>query len=128
MLEFADYRESLNQERMIIESFLDEMANLPSADTGLGYFIWIGEVGGQHGPRVKVSNSHGKMNVNNCFVMSVAKIPEVLTPRSCKLRKSEVDDISDWIKLNYDVLMKMWNVYETGNGSIIKLQDKLKKI
>ena len=128
MSEFLDYRKEISQEKLVIESFLDEMANLPSADTGLGYFIWIGEVGGQHGPRVKISNSRGKMNTNNCFVMSVAKIPEVLTPRSCKLKKSEVDDISDWIKLNYVVLMDMWKVYETGTGSIIKLQDKLKKI
>lgn len=128
MTEFIEYRKAISEEKLIIESFIDEMANLPSADTGLGYVIWIGEVGGQHGPRVKVSNTRGKMNVNNCFVMSVARIPEVLTPRSCKISKSEVDNVSDWIKLNYNTLMELWKVYETGVGSTIKLQSKLHKI
>jgi len=47
--------------------------------------------------------------------------PEVLTPKSCKLSSSNVEDISDWIKLNYDILMKMWKTYETGTGSLAKL-------
>lgn len=116
------------QEYLLLESSVNEMANLPSADTGIPYFVWIGEIGGQHGPRIKVSNTKGKMNSTDCFVVSVSLTPVVLTPSSCKLKRSEIDDIKDWIILNYSVLMKMWKVYETGEGSIIDLQFKLKKI
>lgn len=36
-----------------------EVANLPSRATGVGYVMYFGEVGGQHGPRIKVSNTPG---------------------------------------------------------------------
>jgi len=119
---------NLASERVLIESMLDEMANLTPDDTGLPYVIWMGEVGGQHGPRIKVSNVRGKMQQSNCFVMSVSHEPIVLTSLSCKLRQAEVDDIADWIRLNYDVLMKMWKAYETGTGSLIALQTELVKL
>lgn len=119
---------TLREENLLIESFLDEMANLVPDDTGLQYVVWLGEVGGQHGPRVKVSNTRGKMNASSCFVMSVDKNPCVLTPKSCKLKQSEIDDISDWIKLNYEALIALWNVFETGAGSATKIIASLEKI
>lgn len=127
-LQYLDEQQELLVESNIIEAFLDEMSNLTSSDTGLDYVIWVGEVGGQHGPRVKVSNTRGRMNKDSCFVMSVAKEPQLITPKSCRLKSSEVDEISDWIKLNYGILMKMWKVYETGNGSLISLQNQLLKL
>ena len=115
-------------EHIILESFLDEMANLNPDDTGLPYVVWLGEVGGQHGPRIKVSNTKGKMNKNSCFVMTVSRNPEVITPRSCMLKNYEVDDIKDWIQLNYDTLMSLWKAYETGVGSVHKLLLDLRKL
>lgn len=128
MKTFKEYNSELNEETLILESFLDETSNLPPADTGLPYVVWLGEVGGQHGPRIKVSNTKGKMNKSSCFVMSVSKTPALLTPKSCKLKQHEVNDISDWIQLNYDVLMDLWDVYETGDGSTAKLISSLKRI
>lgn len=115
-------------ENLILESFLDEMANLTHDDTGLEHTIWLGAVKGHHGPRIKVSNNYGRMNSNDCFVVTISKVPVVETPNSCKLKQYQVDDIIDWIKLNYDVLMKLWNVYETGTGSSVELMNQLKKI
>jgi hypothetical protein len=60
--------------------------------------------------------------------MSVSKTPQVLTPKSCKLDQREIDDISDWIQLNYEKLMGLWDVFETGNGSAAKLITSLSKI
>lgn len=128
MKQFSKYLEEVSKEKLIIESFLDEMANLHPEETGMDYVIWIGEVGGQHGPRIKVSNTKGKMNKTDCFVMSIAKEPQVLTTKSCKLTTSKLEDLSDWIKLNYDILMKMWNAYETGTGSLAKLILQLKSL
>ena len=104
-----------------------EMANWFPTKTGIPYAIWYGRVGGQHGPRIKVSNIKGKMSPD-CFVISVSKTPTVLTPKSCKLAQSEVADILDWVMLNYDTLMQLWQVYETGTGFSAPLLQQLQKI
>jgi hypothetical protein len=104
-----------------------EMANWFPTKTGIPYAIWYGRVGGQHGPRIKVSNIKGKMS-DDCFVMSVSKQPMVLTPTNCKVAPDVVTDISDWIVLNYDILMQMWQMYETGDGDLDLLSVQLLKI
>jgi hypothetical protein len=105
-------------EAAILEAPMLEMSNLAPADTGLPVVIWFGEVGGQHGPRIKVSNVKGKFAKNDNFVVQVARDPIVLTPRSVKLKSYEIDLIQDWIKINYDTLMLMWIAYETGESAI----------
>lgn len=114
-------------EKEIIDSFLMEMANLTPTNTGLPVVIWLGPVGGQHGPRIKISNNKGKMT-SDSFVMSVSKSPKILTPNSCKLSSSVIEDISDWIMLNYEVLMQLYEIGESGDGDMIEAMQKLKKI
>ena len=81
-----------------------EMANLTPDETGVPYVIWLGAVGGQHGPRIKVSNTRGKMS-NDCFVVSVSRTPAVITPTAVKIPQTSVQDVLDWVMLNYDVLI-----------------------
>lgn len=114
-------------EEQILAAPMMEMANLAPGDTGLSVVIWMGEVGGQHGPRIKASNVKGKFSSDN-FVINIDKEPRVLTPKSVKLKESEIEDIKDWIKLNYDALMDLWKHFETGVGSTIPLLNALKKI
>jgi hypothetical protein len=116
------------QQKVLVEAELFEMANLNPADTGLNYVIWIGEIGGQHGPRIKVSNIKGKFAKDDNFVISIAKEPVNLTPKFTKISIKEVDDVKDWVKLNYEVLMKLWKMYETGEGNSLVLLGKLQKI
>ena len=59
----------------------------------------------------------GKFSSTDNFVISVEKEPRVLTPRSMKLKSSELDDLFDWVKMNYDDLMQMWNMYESGEDA-----------
>lgn len=118
----------LDEEDRILAEPMLEMANLHPDDTGLHRVIWIGEVGGQHGPRIKVSNLKGKYSKSDNFVISVNKDPIVLTPKSMKISQDELDNILDWVKLNYSELMELWNAFESGSGSITKLLTKLKKI
>lgn len=115
-----------NEDAILLAPML-EMANLSSKDTGLSVFIWFGKVGGQHGPRIKISNTKGRFNETDNFVISVEKEPRILTTKSVKLKKQEVDDVIDWVKLNYDVLMKLWHAYENDEGTI-ELLGMLKKI
>jgi|ERR1017187_4774054 hypothetical protein len=117
-----------DQQKLLVEAKFMEMANLPPADTGLNYMIWMGEVGGQHGPRIKVSNVKGKFATNDNFVMSIAKEPINLTPKFSTVSVKDEEDVKDWIKLNYDVLMQLWKLFETGEGSLLVLLGKLKKL
>lgn len=107
---------------------INEMANLNPASTGLPVVIWVGAVDGQHGPRVKVSNLRGKFATDDCFVIAVAREPYVATPRSVKLKQEEVDEVIDWVKLNYEVLMELYQSHETGEGDTIEIQSRLKKL
>lgn len=124
MLEEINYQ----TERQILEVVMTEMANLFPIKTGLPTVIWFGEVGGQHGPRIKVSNIKGKFAQNDNFDISVEKEPRVLTPRAVKLKVSDIEDIFDWIKINYDDLMKLWEIYESGDGDVDPLLASLKKV
>lgn len=105
-----------------------EMANLPPDNTGLNYVIWIGEVGGQHGPRIKVSNKQGKFAKDDNFIISIEKEPKNLTPKYTKIPSKDVDDVKDWVKLNYDQLMILWKIFETGKGNAIEALSNLKKL
>lgn len=118
----------LDAEDIILQAPMNEMANLFPTDTGLQYAIWFGEVGGQHSPRIKVSNIRGKFAAHDNFVISVTHEPKILTPKSVKIDVDDQTDIIDWVKLNYDDLMKMWKVYETGDGSLVPIIQDLKKL
>lgn len=62
------------------------------------------------------------------FVLSISKEPINLTPKFTKISGEEVERVKDWIKLNYDLLMELWEVFETGLGSTIAVLVKLKKL
>ena len=113
---------------------LMEMATLQPFETGLDYVLWIGRVGGQHGPRIKVSNTKGRWRENSNFTMIIDKDdPKVskLTEKNVLIPSSELLRIKKWIKLNFDDLMLLWYMYEHSTieardedtGQIIKMDD-----
>lgn len=120
--------EQLVNELLILESPMNEMANLYPQKTGLPVVIWFGEIGGQHGPRIKVSNFPGKFDQYKCFVLTVSKTPVNQTPESTKVKKSVEDEIKDWIVLNYEDLMVLWKIHETGDGDPEPVFARLKKV
>ena len=126
-MKYSDITTQTEQQILAEAINMVEMANLFPQQTGLPVVVWFGEVGGQHGPRIKVSNVKGKMT-HDCFVVSVSKQPVVLTPRSCKLSQSTIEDVFDWVVLNYDTLMQLWNVHESGDGDSMSLLAQLKRI
>ena len=110
------------QEITPTEDIMLEMANLYPQRTGVDYVMWFGEVGGQHGPRIKVSNLKGRFAINDNFTLSVGPIPEVMTPpSSVHIKQRELDKIIQWIQLNNDDLMLLWQIHETGDA--IKFPD-----
>lgn len=117
----------LEVEKAILEAFSMQMATLQPKETGLPVAIWFGEVGGTHGPRIKVSNIKGTFAKNDCFVISVSKEPSVLTPKNAKLKLSEIELIKGWIKINYEDLMQAWYNAEH-QESYLQILIDLKKI
>jgi len=104
------------------ENIMLEMANLYPRRTGIGYVMWFGEVGGQHGPKLKVSNKSGQFAFDDNFTLSVSKTPEVITPPgSVHVKQHELSQIIKWIQINYDDLMLLWQIHEAGDD--IKLPD-----
>jgi hypothetical protein len=128
MISILEKAKSYLTELRLLRAPMNEMANLYPKKTGLGVVIWFGEVGGQHGPRIKVSNVSGKFDQSNCFVVSVSKTPSILTPRSVKLKQDQVADVLDWVTLNYGLLMELWEIHESGDGDSESVIEKLKKV
>lgn len=112
------------------ESNLIEMANIPSDYTGIQPTIMVSSKYGHdgkasnHSARIKVSNINGKFSPTDHFVMTIEDTPRVIG--NCKLKQHQVNDISDWIKLNHSHLMNVWH-----NGldmDPVDLVSKIKKI
>ena len=120
--------ELLATEEEILAAPMNEMANIYPTESGLPVVVWFGEVGGQHGPRLKVSNVPGRFARDSNFVMSVDREPRVLTPKSAEISTAKIDDVSDWIKLNYDELMELWKIHESGDGDSREVLNRLKKL
>ena len=127
MKSFKDFVEELFDRRLAAAP-IEEMASLHPKGTGLDYVVWFGRVRGQHGPRIKVSNTRGRFNSDDCFVVSVEKTPKVLTPRAVRIPSVDLEDVLDWVSINYDLLMEMWHMYETGDGNPTEILVQLQKI
>ena len=114
-------------ERLIVNSPMLEMANLVPGDTGLKATIWFGKIGGQHGPRIKVSNIIDTFSESDSFVVSISSEPKILTPKHMKLKPQEVSSVLSWVKLNHSTLTEMFRLAEN-NQSYLYLFSQLKKV
>ena len=107
---------------------LCEMSNFYPKKTGLASVLFLGKVGGQHGPRIKVSNVRKTFAYNDNFTITVDKDPRIIYPEKVKLSKNEVEDIIDWIKLNYEKLLWLWKFHETGDEVEVMMNGKLQSL
>lgn len=67
---------------------------------------WIGKIGGQYEPRIEISNEQHWCN-NSFVVVNISKTPEVVSG-VCKLNNNDLQDVFEWIMLNYDILLKIY--------------------
>ena len=90
---------------------LQEMARVNSDFSGINVIMFVSSkeyVKNKHGPRVKISNIKNTFSENNNFSITISKNP-ILIAGKCELKKDDFDDICDFIKINYETLMKFWN-------------------
>lgn len=104
---------------------LDEIARVSPSDSGLDNIVLFVSskdyVNGTNGTRLKVSNIYGRfdnfsINISPPYNVFVGEV---------KIKKSLLDDVVDWIRINNDPLMKLWNnEYESDS----QFYNEIKKI
>lgn len=107
-LELASF---LNNDCILTEDVLCEMARVQRKDSGLPQQIFVStrDYGtGNHWARIKVSNIPDTFSKTDNFVVTISKTPEVVAGKP-KYDSSQLEDIFDWIILNYETLLKYWN-------------------
>ena len=88
-----------------------EMARVKEANSGINVVIYVSTKNGvkqRHGPRIKVSNIKHTFSWDDNFAVTIEKEPQIIAGK-VKIKNDEVEDIFDWVKLNYSTLMKYWN-------------------
>lgn len=101
----------LEDDNLITEDAVFEMARIQPANTGLPYIMFASTkdyVEGKHWARIKVSNIPGTFSKDDNFSVSISRTPEVLAGKPT-YGESKLADIFDWVALNYEPLMKYWN-------------------
>ena len=98
------------------------MANLFPRTTGLPMTVWVSPRGrARHAARIKVSLSPGRMDIGHTAVVGIRPSPRLIQGT---LVPADLDLVSQWIRVNEDVLMDFWN--ETIDST--ELASRLKKI
>lgn len=113
--------------------FLEEMVILHPKRTGLNYAIWVGRIGApvtgmQDRLSIRVSNTKGRFNSDDCFVVSVSKCPRVVTPGVVRIPTDDLASVIEWVAINHTLLLVMWRMYETGEDDPVEILIQLQKI
>ena len=96
---------------ILSESEIMEMARVQEDDSGIPAMIYVSTkqaVKERHGPRIKISNLQNTFSDTDNFAVDIAKEPHVRAGK-VRIKNSELEDIFDWVKLNYVPLMKYWH-------------------
>lgn len=100
---------------------MEEMANLQPVETGLKPVIFVsGKGNAKHGARIKVSNIVGTFHHNDNFTLTVSDNPEIAIGK-CKIHQKHLEEVKDWVKLNKDHLLNIWD------NSSIMTQNEIQK-
>ncbi|MFA7407686.1 MAG: hypothetical protein WCY93_07655 [Anaerolineaceae bacterium] len=119
------FRDFLLEQAMRAE-VLDEMGNVSSDITGVDKVIYISHgKGSRHGPRIKVYAGHP--GNSEYTIITVSHEPRVIGQNRANLKTSTLEDIYDWIKINHDLLMKVWKL-EGSFYDVRYVLDRIKKI
>jgi hypothetical protein len=101
---------------------LYEMANLFPRTTGLPMTVWGSPRGrARHDARIKVSLTPGRMDIGHTAMVGIRPSPRLIEGR---IAPGELDLVTQWIRLNEDVLIEFWN--ETIDS--VELGGRLRKI
>lgn len=87
---------------------INEMVNLGKNTTKLPVIIYISDNRGvNHGPRIKVNSEYGNTWSGSSFTITIDAEPRVIGDTK-KIKKDDMLDIIDWVKLNKEILLSYW--------------------
>jgi hypothetical protein len=115
----------LDEIKPLNEGFSYEIFTFGPKQTGLQTPVWLCDVN-RPDPVLTVSNV-SQVNLTNNFQISVSKKPKLLTP-SKKAEGVDLEKVLKFVRLNYDVLMEFFQNYQTGAGSMIATNKKIKHV
>jgi hypothetical protein len=89
-----------------------EMANLTTAQTGVGGTIFISTAMGPHGPRVKYFERPGRSQPS--FSVTISNSPAVVANSlPNRVVRQMAPQVVAWVTLNRDALLDFWNRGDT---------------
>ena len=107
ILKVEELNEYMNNNSMLDEQELLEMANISSRKTGIkDIVIWAGPNPKYHGYRIKVSNIANKISSDNCFTITIPDFKVMGDVNTNLITKEVFNDIIKFIKLNIDLIKK----------------------
>lgn len=96
---------------ILFESEIMEMARVQKSNSGIPVMIYVSTkdaVKSRHGPRIKVSNIGNTFSEHDNFAIDISKHPRIVAG-NVGVKKEIVEDIFDWVSLNYEPLIEYWN-------------------
>lgn len=91
------------------DSNLNEMSNLTKDESGLDHIVYVStKQGVNHGPRVKVGVDKSNYWTGKTFTVTIQAEPVIIGDTE-KIKRSELNDIVDWVKLNREYLLHYWH-------------------
>lgn len=127
-------KEFIEDELENIDYMKNQMITLKKKDTGLPMVVFVDEGGinnfGNYKPRIKFCNNHKKdYSYENTLSMTIDKKNPIVYPNhldKLNLTSEDILILQKWVKLNYNVLIKLWKKNYI-NYSRIKTIKMLKK-
>lgn len=111
-MKFNEFLFDKTDENLITEEQLYEMARVKPKDSGVPWVIFISTkeyVKQRHWARIKVSNVKGTFSPTDNFSVYISKTDPYILAGETRMSSDELEDIYEWVKFNYEVLMKYWN-------------------
>jgi hypothetical protein len=100
---------SIDKSGNIIESeVLIEMANFKEKTTGIPLSLWVSPKNANHGARIKVVWGD---DISQSLSVSIHREnPSVVAGNEKDISAYLLKQVQQWVKLNYDILMKYWRL------------------
>jgi hypothetical protein len=99
-----------------------QIAEFYPQKTGLDVVLHFGQV--DRLPCLLVANGPGKFKEDDSFLIKVSLNPEV----QGDVKISNLNDIYEWVKLNHELLIGLWEINEIGDGDVVSILTQFKKL
>lgn len=117
---------------MTKEKLYVEMISLRGSNFGLSsseYAIHISTRTGKLGPRIKVFKlSNRKRRAIPYVMISIEAEPVIIKENNLKLPSDVEKEVKQWVSINHDVLLELWNFEKTDAVFIMEFLERLEKI